>query len=60
MQVNIIISAINRGNSKRINTTISYVNPTATNQQLISLAEALNRLTLNNYAMTTKETKEEL
>ncbi len=59
MQVNIIIATETHA-SKKINTTISYVNPQATNQQLLELATALNNFTDNIYLKTSKETKEDL
>lgn len=61
MQVNIIIGSLTTsGTSKKLSTTISWVSPSATNQQLKDLAQTLNDLTTNTYTVTTKETKEEL
>lgn len=60
MQANIIIVSVTTTGQKKLNTTISDVNPTATNQQLKTLGEALNNFTTNNYVQTIKETKEEL
>lgn len=40
--------------------TVNYVNPNATNAQLISLAEALNGLTTNTISDVTKISKESL
>lgn len=45
---------------KNITTTISYVNPNATNQQLIQLATALNNLTTNDKVQYIKSSKEVL
>ncbi len=59
MQVNIVINSITT-QDKKINTTVTYVNENATNQQLKQLATSLNALTNNTYTGTTKETKEEL
>ncbi len=61
MQVNIIITTKSRTqNQKTINTTVSYVSPTATNQQLLQLATMLNNFTTNTFVVASKETKEEL
>ncbi len=60
MQVNIVITSTTLTGQKKLNTTISHVNPQATNAKLLELASALNDLTTNNYVQTTKETKEEL
>lgn len=59
MQVNIIIASKDNSD-KKINTTISWVNEAATNDQLLQLASSLNALTDNTYQSTTKETKETL
>lgn len=45
-------------NSKKVTDKISYVNPTATNEQLIEFAELLTSLTDNSYVATTKITEE--
>lgn len=43
---------------KKQTTKISYVNPTATNQQLVQFAQQLNALTDDTYISTTKTTEE--
>lgn len=45
-------------NNKTVTEKISYVNPEATNTQLVEFAQALEALTTNNYAGTTKITEE--
>lgn len=45
---------------KNITTTISHVNPNATNQQLIQFATALNNLTTNDKVQYIKSSKEVL
>lgn len=45
---------------KSTKTTITNVNPEATNAKLIQLAQSLNALTNNTYEGTTKITKEVL
>lgn len=47
-------------NQKNISTTISYINPNATNAQILSLARAINALTTNTLNQTIKETREVL
>lgn len=59
MQVNIIINSTDTS-GKKLNTTITYINTTATNESLRQLAYSLNSLTRNSYNQVTKETKEEL
>ena len=59
MQVNIIISARDP-NAKKITTTVSYVNPQATNAKLLALAQALNAFTENTFTSATKEIKGEV
>lgn len=60
MQVNLVINATAIASDKKINTTISYVNPEVTNQKMLELANALNALTTNSYIKTTKTTTEDL
>lgn len=60
MQVNVIISATDSTTSKKINTTVSYVNPQAANSKLLALAQALNALTDNTFISANKETKGEV
>lgn len=57
MQTNIVINATASG--KKIATTITYVNPQATNAKLLALARKLNSLTSNDFISATKETKGE-
>ena len=45
-------------NNKTVTDKISYVNPTATNEQLVEFAEMLESMTTNSYAGTTKVTEE--
>lgn len=59
MQVNIVIMAQTQ-NNKKINTTVSHVNPEVSNAKLLELANALNDLTENSYIKTSKETTEDL
>jgi len=56
VQVNVVITATNQA-GKKITTTLSYVNPTAENSKLATLASTLNALTTNTYQQATKETK---
>lgn len=57
VKVSIQITAIDQ-NEKKVTDKISYVNPTATNEQLLAFAEQLNSLTTNTYTGTTKITEE--
>ena len=59
MQTNIIINATTTA-SKKLTTTITYVNPNAANSKLLSLAQTLNALTTNTFTNATKETKGEV
>lgn len=45
-------------NDKKITDKIPYVNPTATNEQLVDFAEKLLALSNNTYLATTKITEE--
>lgn len=45
-------------NNKKISDKIPYVNPTATNEQLVEFAEKLLALSDNTYLTTTKVTEE--
>jgi len=45
-------------NNKTVTDKISYVNPQATDAQLVEFAQALIALTTDNYAGTTKITEE--
>ncbi len=58
MQVNIILTETY--GDKKLNTTITYVNPNVSNNALKQLAIALSGLTDNSYNSVTKETKEAL
>lgn len=57
VKVSIQITALDT-TEKKVTDKISYVNPTATNEQLVEFAEALTALTTNTYAGTTKITEE--
>lgn len=56
-QTNLIITAKSRAN-KNVTTSITYINPNATNEKLKELAEKLNALTTNSITVITKITKE--
>lgn len=58
MQVNVVIKSTSSG--KTLTTTLSYVNPQATNNKLLALVQALNALTTNTFVTATKETKGEV
>lgn len=58
MQTNVIINYT--VNSKKKTKTITYVNPAATNEKLLQLAQSLNALTTNTFVVATKETKGEV
>lgn len=45
-------------NEKKVTDKISYVNPTATNEQLVDFAQKLLALSNNSYLATTKITEE--
>lgn len=60
MQVNVIINYTDSATSKKANTTVSYVNPQATNTKLLALAQALNAFTNNSLIKATKEIKGEV
>lgn len=60
MQTNMIINATIANTSKKITTTITYINPQAANNKLLNLAQALNALTTNTFVSATKETKGEV
>lgn len=60
MQVNVIIKYTDSETSKKANTTVSYVNPQATNAKLLALVQALNALTTNTFISATKEIKGEV
>lgn len=55
-----IINATIANTSKKITTTITYINPQAANNKLLNLAQALNALTTNTFVSATKETKGEV
>lgn len=48
----------NDNNDKKVTDKIAYVNPQATNEQLVEFAELLTSLTNNTYIATTKITEE--
>lgn len=58
MQVNVIINSTVNGKKKT--TTLTYVNPQASNNKLLALAQALNALTVNTFVSASKETKGEV
>lgn len=58
MQTNVIINYT--VNSKKKSKTLTYVNPNATNQKLLELAQAINALTTNIFTYASKETKGEV
>lgn len=60
MQVNVLIKYIDAQTAKKGTTTVSYVNPQATNAKLLALAQALNTLTQNTFVNATKEIKGEI
>lgn len=47
-------------NGKKVTTTVTYVNPEASNEKLKTFAQMLNELTNNIYESTTKITKEDI
>lgn len=47
-------------NDKTVTTTVTYVNASASNAELVNFAQMLNALTDNTYGTTTKVTKEVL
>lgn len=57
VKVSIQITSIDT-NAKKTTDKISYVNPEATNEKLVEFAQALEALTTNTYAGTTKITEE--
>lgn len=59
MSTSISIKGKTQGNES-VTTTINYVNPSATNSQLQSLASAFNNLTTNTITDVSKITKESL
>lgn len=58
MQVNVLINSVASGKKKT--TTLTYVNPQASNNKLLALAQALNALTTNTFSSASKETKGEV
>lgn len=44
--------------SKKVTDKIAYVNPQATNEQLVQFAQMLNSMTTDDYISTTKITEE--
>lgn len=58
-RVNLVIQSLDQ-NNKKVTDTIMYVNPEATDSQLLSLAEQLNALSYNSYVQTSKVTTEVL
>lgn len=57
VKTSIQITSIDTSNKKTTD-KIGYVNPEATDEQLVEFAKALERLTTNTYAGTTKITEE--
>ena len=58
-KVTIQIAAVD-SNGKKITDKIPYVNPNATNEQLVNFAVMLEQLTTNSYIGTTKITEESI
>lgn len=58
-RVNLIIQATTPAD-KSVTTTITYVNPQATNEKLIELGTAINNLTGNTVKQFVKDTREVL
>lgn len=58
-KVTIQIAAVD-ANNKKITDKISYVNPEATDEQLVQFAIMLEQLTTNSYTGTTKITEESI
>lgn len=59
-RTNLIIKTKTANGDKSITTTITYVNPNATNAELIQLADALNALTSNTKTQYIKDSREVL
>lgn len=57
VKVSIQIASIDT-NDKKVTDKISYVNPQATDEQLVEFAQMLTALTTDTYAGTTKITEE--
>lgn len=55
-----IVITMHNTNDKKITDKIAYVNPEATNEQLVEFAQMLVGLTTNTYTGTTKITEEDL
>lgn len=58
-KVNLVIQSLDQ-NNKKVSDTIMYVNPEATDSQLLSLAQQINALSNNSYVQTSKVTTEVL
>lgn len=58
-KVNLVIQSLDQ-NDKKVTDTIMYVNPEATDSQLIALAERLNTFSNNSYIQASKVTTEVL
>ncbi|MBQ3434413.1 MAG: hypothetical protein IJP68_07235 [Selenomonadaceae bacterium] len=59
VKVSIQVTSLD-ANDKKLTDKIAYVNPTATNEQLVEFAEMLIAMTDNTYHATTKITEEDL
>lgn len=59
MQTNILITSTDQQGKKKTK-TLSYVNPVASNNSLLQMAQAINALTTNTFVMASKETKGEV
>jgi hypothetical protein len=59
VKVSIQITSLSQ-NDKKVTDKIAYVNPQATNEQLIEFAELLLNMSDNQYVATTKITEEVL
>lgn len=56
-KVSISIESLDSAN-KKVTDKIAYVNPQATNEQLVQFAQMLNDMTTDDYVSTTKITEE--
>lgn len=58
VKVTIQINSQSPSGTKKFTDKIAYVNPQATNEQLVEFAEMLSALSTNDYLSTTKITEE--
>lgn len=59
MQVNVVITQTDTSGKKKTS-TISHVNPQATNQNLLNLARSMNAFTTRIFVAAEKQTKGEV